>query len=157
MNVSIDTLAAQIVREASRFVGLREVRKNSDWDNPTTFINIARLPELNKVAALSSGAGRIEFGAGQIEFGAAVTLSTIIEVLKASAATLGPAEAGRVALESAVRHLMLVAHYQVRDVASWAGNLILAKSHPFGKLCSGQNQTCHGMSTFVSRHNTQFR
>jgi hypothetical protein len=36
MNVSTDTLAAQIVREASRFIGLREVRKNSDWDNPKT-------------------------------------------------------------------------------------------------------------------------
>jgi len=113
------------------YPSVRDKEHNIDWDNPTTFINIARLPELNKVAALSSGAGRIEFGAGQIEFGAAVTLSTIIEVLKASAATLGPAEAGRVALESAVRHLMLVAHYQVRDVASWAGNLILAKSHPY--------------------------
>lgn len=31
-----DALAAQIVREASRFVGLREVRRNSDWDNPRT-------------------------------------------------------------------------------------------------------------------------
>ena len=31
-----DDLAAQIVREASRFVGLREVRRNSDWDNPRT-------------------------------------------------------------------------------------------------------------------------
>jgi hypothetical protein len=36
MNVSTDTLAAQIVREASRFVGLREVRRNADWDNPKT-------------------------------------------------------------------------------------------------------------------------
>ena len=31
-----DDLASQIVREASRFVGLREVRRNSDWDNPRT-------------------------------------------------------------------------------------------------------------------------
>jgi len=36
MKVSADTLATQILREASRFVGLREVRKNSDWDNPKT-------------------------------------------------------------------------------------------------------------------------
>ncbi len=36
MKVSADILAAQIVREASRFVGLREIRSNSDWDNPKT-------------------------------------------------------------------------------------------------------------------------
>ena len=36
MKVSPDTLATRIVREANRFVGLREVRKNSDWDNPKT-------------------------------------------------------------------------------------------------------------------------
>jgi hypothetical protein len=36
MKVSPDTLATQIVREASRFVGLREIRSNSDWDNPKT-------------------------------------------------------------------------------------------------------------------------
>lgn len=36
MKVAPETLGGQIVREASRFVGLREVRKNSDWDNPKT-------------------------------------------------------------------------------------------------------------------------
>lgn len=36
MKVAPETLGDQIVREASRFVGLREVRKNSDWDNPKT-------------------------------------------------------------------------------------------------------------------------
>lgn len=36
MTVCEETLAVQIVREASRFVGLREVRRNSDWDNPKT-------------------------------------------------------------------------------------------------------------------------
>ena len=36
MNVSPETLGDQIVREAGRFVGLREVRQNSDWDNPKT-------------------------------------------------------------------------------------------------------------------------
>lgn len=29
-------LATQIIREASRFVGLREVKPNSQWDNPST-------------------------------------------------------------------------------------------------------------------------
>ena len=36
MKVSSETLGDQIVREAGRFVGLREVRRNSDWDNPKT-------------------------------------------------------------------------------------------------------------------------
>lgn len=34
--ISAEDLAAAIVREASRFIGLREVRPNSDWDNPKT-------------------------------------------------------------------------------------------------------------------------
>jgi hypothetical protein len=36
MKVTPEVLGDQIVREAGRFVGLREVRRNSDWDNPKT-------------------------------------------------------------------------------------------------------------------------
>ena len=35
-SITAEVLGDQIVREASRFVGLREVRRNSDWDNPKT-------------------------------------------------------------------------------------------------------------------------
>lgn len=31
-----DPLATAIIREASRFIGLREVRPNADWNNPAT-------------------------------------------------------------------------------------------------------------------------
>ena len=31
-----DLLAQGIIRHASRFVGLREVKPNADWDNPST-------------------------------------------------------------------------------------------------------------------------
>jgi hypothetical protein len=36
MRITPEVLGDQIVREAGRFVGLREVRRNSDWDNPKT-------------------------------------------------------------------------------------------------------------------------
>ena len=31
-----DALATAVMRQAGRFVGLREVKPNADWDNPTT-------------------------------------------------------------------------------------------------------------------------
>ena len=31
-----DALATAVMRQASRFIGLREVKPNSDWDNPST-------------------------------------------------------------------------------------------------------------------------
>lgn len=34
--ITSDQLGSQIIREAARFVGLREVRPNSSWDNPAT-------------------------------------------------------------------------------------------------------------------------
>ncbi|CAK9087607.1 Xanthine dehydrogenase, partial [Durusdinium trenchii] len=36
----------------------------------------------------------------------------------------------KVQLAAVVKHLKLVAHPQVRDVASWAGNVMIAKTHP---------------------------
>jgi len=36
MNLTPDQLATAIIREASRFIGLREVRPNADWNNPST-------------------------------------------------------------------------------------------------------------------------
>jgi CO/xanthine dehydrogenase FAD-binding subunit len=33
-------------------------------------------------------------------------------------------------VSAALRHLNLVAHWQVRDQASWAGNLMLHRNHP---------------------------
>lgn len=104
-------------------------------DAPTSFIHIARLAELTQV----------QISASEITFGAAVTLSSVIDslrtALKGDASASRPARKGaelaggigpigEANLQSAIRHLSLVAHYQVRDVASWAGNLLLAKQHP---------------------------
>jgi len=36
MNLTPDQLATAIIREASRFIGLREVRPNANWNNPST-------------------------------------------------------------------------------------------------------------------------
>jgi xanthine dehydrogenase molybdopterin-binding subunit B/xanthine dehydrogenase iron-sulfur cluster and FAD-binding subunit A len=108
-------------------------------DTPTVFINLATVPEL---AAVSVSGGKITAGS-------AVTLSALIKALEScqsSATTVqthnlttvqtSPA-ASTTSLPlngdlvgAAIRHLNLVAHWQVRDVASWAGNLMIAKSHP---------------------------
>jgi hypothetical protein len=36
IQLSAEQFAVMIIREASRFVGLREVRPNAEWDNPAT-------------------------------------------------------------------------------------------------------------------------
>jgi len=36
VSLTATQLAMQIIREASRFIGLREVKPNQDWDNPST-------------------------------------------------------------------------------------------------------------------------
>ena len=60
-------------------------------------------------------------GVAGLHFGAGVTLSRMIEAFQGvSASPVYPA---------IVRHLMLVAHWQVRDQGSWAGNLMIEKRH----------------------------
>ena len=57
---------------------------------------------------------------------AAVTLTNLIATITALLAKDG----SRPHLTALARHLQLVAHHQVRDVGSWVGNVMLAKSHP---------------------------
>ena len=90
-------------------------------DNPTTFVDIGRLKELRQITSTKD----------DVTFGAAVTLSTIIDSLGAIIAAATNEEDSRYdGIRAAVRHLKLVAHPQVRDVASWCGNVCLAKAHP---------------------------
>lgn len=81
-------------------------------DNPMVYINIARVADLRAISVDGSSA----------TFGAAVTLSEVIDHLD----TLSDRIPG---FQKVVEHLRLVAHPQVRDVASWAGNIMIAKTH----------------------------
>lgn len=87
-------------------------------DSPQVFIHIATVPELLAIDTTSPTSTK----PGSIAFGAAVTLSNVINVLT-SASEQTPQ------LLPIVAHLKLVAHPQVRDVASWAGNVMVAKTH----------------------------
>ncbi|CAE7551794.1 Aox4, partial [Symbiodinium pilosum] len=82
-------------------------------DLPNVFINIQNVPELRA----------IEWNDKMLTLGAACTLSSVIEELEKATATAPQ-------LAAIVRHLKLVAHPQVRDMGSWAGNVMIAKTHP---------------------------
>ncbi|CAE8611980.1 unnamed protein product [Polarella glacialis] len=82
-------------------------------DKPQVFIDINNVPDLHTV----------ESGKSALTIGAASSLSVLIANLEALTASIPQ-------LAAIVRHLRLVAHPQVRDVASWAGNVMLAKTHP---------------------------
>ncbi|CAE7835520.1 AAO2 [Symbiodinium sp. CCMP2592] len=82
-------------------------------DHPTVFINVQNVGEMKA----------IEHSATSLTLGAACTLSTMIE-------EIDKATAAAPQLAAIVRHLKLVAHPQVRDVGSWAGNVMIAKTHP---------------------------
>lgn len=93
-------------------------------DNPRVFIDIAGVKELLTVAVGASGPS----GEVGVVFGAAVTLSTVIDTCDRINSTSSAGEFPHIA--AIARHLRLVAHPQVRQVASWCGNVMLAKSHP---------------------------
>ena len=80
----------------------------------------AKAGAMGAMGAGMKGEGGTEGVAG-LHFGAGVTLSRMIEAFQGvSASPVYPA---------IVRHLMLVAHWQVRDQGSWAGNLMIEKRH----------------------------
>lgn len=85
-------------------------------DTPTIVVDVAAVPDLTVVLP-----GVVVNGVLGVKFGASVTLSNVIS----TCASIGTVRLARIA-----KHFMLVAHWQVRDQASWAGNLMLAKSHP---------------------------
>eukprot|EP00930_Biecheleria_cincta_P068850 TRINITY_DN56680_c0_g1_i1.p1 TRINITY_DN56680_c0_g1~~TRINITY_DN56680_c0_g1_i1.p1 ORF type:complete len:1302 (-),score=213.26 TRINITY_DN56680_c0_g1_i1:12-3371(-) len=82
-------------------------------DHPTVYINISCVPELKLVCTSENS----------VAFGAAVTLTNMIKKLEELSASFP-------GFQAAVKHLKLVAHPQVRDVSSWAGNVMIAKTHP---------------------------
>jgi len=82
-------------------------------DSAAVIINIENVPELLVQSRDEQS----------VTFGAACTLASLITTLEAAAAAEVPQFA------AFVKHLKLVAHPQVRNVASWAGNVMLAKLH----------------------------
>eukprot|EP00439_Symbiodinium_sp_Y106_P030415 s102_g3.t1 len=92
-------------------------------DHPTVFINVQTLALWRRNVGEMKA---IEHSATSLTLGAACTLSTMIEDWK----EIDKATAAAPQLAAIVRHLKLVAHPQVRDVGSWAGNVMIAKTHP---------------------------
>jgi xanthine dehydrogenase iron-sulfur cluster and FAD-binding subunit A len=104
------------------------------------YIYVGQLPELLGItvqdstprtgeAATSTASLSSEASGGSVTFGAAVTLSEVRSTLSG----LLEAHPQYTNLRPLVHHLGLVAHTQVRDVGSWAGNVMLAK---VGSKCS---------------------
>lgn len=86
----------------------------SEATQPQVYVNLRRVPELNVISSTESSG---------VAFGASVSLSTIID-------TLTSLSAKHANLKPLIRHLNLVAHWQVRDQASWAGNVMVCKNYP---------------------------
>jgi len=83
-------------------------------DDPEVFINIANIPRLTQITSSSDA----------VSFGASVTLSQLILTLE----NMGKSKTDKKFL-SLVSHLRKVAHPMVRDVGSWAGNVMMTKTH----------------------------
>ena len=88
-------------------------RFNGATDAPTVVVDLTRLPELRQLRTDATG----------ITAHAAVTLNELRDALDASVSS-SPA------LKDLSIHIGKVASNSIRAVASWAGNLALAKAHP---------------------------
>lgn len=86
----------------------------SEATQPQVYINLRRVPEINGISSGDSSG---------VAFGASVSLSNMITTLAAHSTE-------HANLKPLVRHLHLVAHWQVRDQASWAGNVMVCKKFP---------------------------
>jgi len=88
-------------------------------DDPTVFVDISTIKELNHIGIASGGTG--------VQIGGAVTLSRLMEFLDDTISKRG--DRGTGGLIALRLHLQRVANVQVRNVASLAGNLMLTKIH----------------------------
>eukprot|EP00462_Mataza_sp_D1_P006273 CAMPEP_0175123580 /NCGR_PEP_ID=MMETSP0087-20121206/2322_1 /TAXON_ID=136419 /ORGANISM="Unknown Unknown, Strain D1" /LENGTH=1330 /DNA_ID=CAMNT_0016405287 /DNA_START=389 /DNA_END=4381 /DNA_ORIENTATION=- len=82
-------------------------------DDPQVFIDVTRVVSLKSVQETSSS----------LEVGAAVTITDLVNALQGSASKDRN-------FAVVARHLLRVANYLVRNAACWAGNIMLAKTHP---------------------------
>jgi xanthine dehydrogenase/oxidase len=79
--------------------------------NPTVFIDIHNIPELKAAGVSSSGAS----------FGAAVTITDAMNLLT----QWNDNSPARASFPILAAHMKRIANHQVRNVASWAGNLMM--------------------------------
>ncbi|XP_062502119.1 xanthine dehydrogenase/oxidase-like [Corticium candelabrum] len=89
----------------------RGVFKNEESSD--VYLDIKYIPELHRVKVTDDC----------VTIGSAVTLSRFIQVLKENEST-------EPKYKALADHLYKVANVAVRNVATWAGNLMMAKSHP---------------------------
>ncbi|XP_037075287.1 LOW QUALITY PROTEIN: indole-3-acetaldehyde oxidase-like [Pollicipes pollicipes] len=78
------------------------------------YVSVLKVPELHKITKSSSS----------VSFGSAVTLSRLIEELQSLSETAGFRHCGQMA-----SHLLVVANTPVRNMGSWAGNLMIKYHH----------------------------
>lgn len=83
-------------------------------DDPSVFIDISRIPELASITDDTKD--------GYLQVGSAVSLNQLIAQLEQCS--------GSASLAPLVRHLKFVANVPVRNVATWAGNMMMTKTHP---------------------------
>lgn len=90
---------------------------NANADHPTVFVH------MNNVASLKT----ISTNANGMDVGAAVTIGNLILALDSAISSNPSTTASWVPIS---RHLKMVANVAVRNVGSWAGNLMLCHNHP---------------------------
>ena len=86
-------------------------RQSHQWlgkdDDTKVFIDISSIPELSGVQAANAA----------VTVGAATTITALIQYLEANASKSA-------SFKTLVRHMKRVGNWQVRNVGSWAGNLV---------------------------------
>ncbi len=88
-------------------------------DTAAVFIDISRVPELSAITVDAFG----------VHAGAAVTFAALIDALEAACNDPHQPASLTAAFPALVRHLRRIGSVQIRAAGSWAGNLMLAKTH----------------------------
>jgi xanthine dehydrogenase/oxidase len=86
------------------------------FDAAQTYIDVSRLAELSRVESTAAG----------LTVGAAVPINDLVVALQAAHRA---APASTATFPEIARHCLLVANNQVRNVATWAGNIMIAAKH----------------------------
>eukprot|EP01047_Picozoa_sp_COSAG01_P062785 COSAG01_NODE_8041_length_2945_cov_1.368236_1_plen_715_part_10 len=88
-------------------------------DAASVYIDISRLKELAAVQPSASGKSLL--------VGSAVPINDLVEILQTAHKA---APASTITFPEIARHCLLIANNQVRNVGTWAGNLMIAAKHP---------------------------
>src|SRR6185312_6706052 len=83
--------------------------------------NVTQIPDLSVISQ----------DADWLYIGAAQTITNVMSILaQVAASDPSPNKVKTRAFAALIRHMNDIANVQVRNAASWTGNLMLAKSHP---------------------------